>query len=148
MSQKRETLMIRSTMLAAAALYGLAGAAAHADTLKFHATMDAASEVPPKKSDGKGMVDCTIDTSTKMLSYTMSYTGLTGPATMAHFHGPADVGVNAGVMVPITPATTPTKGTATLTDAQIADFKSGKVYANVHTEANKGGEIRGQVKVQ
>ena len=137
--------MIRSTMLVAAALCGFAGAAAHADTLKFHTTMDAATEVPPKKSDGKGVVDGTIDTATKTLTYTMSYSGLTGPATMAHFHGPADAGVNAGVMVPITPATSPTKGTATLTDAQMDAFKSGKVYANVHTDANKGGEIRGQV---
>jgi len=36
-------------------------------------------------------------------------------------------------------------GTAVLTDAQIADLTAGKWYANIHTQANPGGEIRGQV---
>ena len=139
--------MTRSTLLLAAALCGFVAASAHAETMKIHATMDAATEVPPTKSDGKGTVDGTIDTATKTLTYTMTYSGLTGPATAAHFHGPAEAGANAGVMVPIAaPLASPVKGTATLTDAQIADFKAGKVYANVHTAANKGGEIRGQVK--
>jgi hypothetical protein len=39
----------------------------------------------------------------------------------------------------------PIKGAATLTDAQAADLTSGKWYFNIHTEANKAGEIRGQV---
>ena len=39
----------------------------------------------------------------------------------------------------------PIKGEATLTDAQAADLQAGKWYFNVHTAANKGGEIRGQV---
>ena len=64
---------------------------------------------------------------------------------MAHFHGPAEPGKNAGVAVPITPATSGSEGSATLTDAQTADLLAGKYYVNVHTEANKGGEIRGQV---
>ncbi len=139
--------MTRSTLLLAAALCGFVSAAAHAETMKFHATMNAASEVPPKTSEGKGTVDGTIDTATKMMTYELTYSGLTGPATAAHFHGPAEAGKNAGVLVPIAPPlTSPVKGTATLTDAQIADFKAGNVYANVHTAANPGGEIRGQVK--
>ena len=65
---------------------------------------------------------------------------------MAHFHGPADKGVNAGVVVPFAPPiTSPYHGTATLTDAQIQDLEAGKWYVNVHTAANPGGEIRGQV---
>ena len=39
----------------------------------------------------------------------------------------------------------PLKGEATLTDAQAADLQAGKYYFNIHTAANKGGEIRGQV---
>jgi CHRD domain len=70
---------------------------------------------------------------------------LTGPATAAHFHGPAAVGANAGVVVPFNPVTSPITGKATLTDAQIADLETGKWYANVHTAANPGGEIRGQM---
>jgi CHRD domain len=65
---------------------------------------------------------------------------------MAHFHGPADPGKNAGIVVPVQGSVaSPIKGTATLTDAQGADLMAGKLYFNVHTERNKGGEIRGQV---
>ena len=74
------------------------------------------------------------------------YSGLSGPATAAHFHGPAEAGKNAGVAVAIPNATSsPVDGSATLTDAQAADLVAGKYYINVHTAANPGGEIRGQV---
>ena len=56
----------------------------------------------------------------------------------AHVGAGVAVGVQGSVASPI-------KGTATLTDAQAADLAAGKWYFNVHTEANKGGEIRGQV---
>jgi hypothetical protein len=141
--------MIRSTLLLATALCGFVAAAAHAETIKFHDTMNGASEVPPKTTDGTGSVDATLDTATKVLTYTMTYSGLSGPATAAHFHGPAAPGTNAGVLVPMSPPlNSPVKGTATLTDAQMADFMDGKVYTNVHTAANPGGEIRGQLAKQ
>lgn len=120
--------------------------AAHAETVPFHATMDTKNEVPPKTTAGKGTVDAKLDTSTKVLSYTVTYSDLTGPATAGHLHGPADPGVNAGVLVPFAaPLTSPITGTATLTDAQMADLMGGKMYANIHTAANPGGEIRGQM---
>ena len=51
----------------------------------------------------------------KQLSYTADYSGLTGNATMAHFHGPADPGKNAGIVVPVQGSVvSPIKGTATL----------------------------------
>ena len=116
-----------------------------ADTMKFKADLKGSSEVPPNQSAGTGSVTATYDTGTKVLSWDGSYSGLSGPATAAHFHGPAEAGKNAGVAVPITPATSPLHGTATLTDAQAADLMAGHWYVNVHTEANKGGEIRGQL---
>ena len=120
--------------------------AARAETVTFHATMNAATEVPAKTSSGTGTVDASLDTSTKELTYTVTYADLTGPATAAHFHGPAAPGANAGVLIPFSPPlASPIKGTATLTDAQMTDFMNGQVYANVHTAANPGGEIRGQV---
>ena len=82
------------------------------------------------------------------LSYKGSYSGLTGPATAAHFHGPAESGNNAAVQIPVfsdTTAKSPFEGEATLTDAQASDLMAGKWYFNIHTAANKGGEIRGQV---
>ena len=132
------------TMLAALALATVAmSAPAFADKMK--ATLNAASEVPPNASPATGTADIDFDPATKKLSWKMTYTGLTGPATMAHFHGPAEPGKNAGVAVPIAPASSPSEGSATLTDAQAADLVAGKYYVNVHTDANKGGEIRGQV---
>jgi hypothetical protein len=66
---------------------------------------------------------------------------------MAHFHGPAPVGVNAGVIVPVKGSVaSPIRGEATLTPEQSADLLAGKWYFNVHTAANPGGEIRGQVE--
>ena len=138
--------VIRATIGALALATGLAIAPAFADSVKFKASLKASEEVPPIQSAGTGTLDATYDTASKQLSYTVNYSGLTGPATAAHFHGPAEAGKNAGVVVPVQGSVaSPIKGSATLTDAQAADLEGGKWYFNVHTEANKGGEIRGQV---
>jgi hypothetical protein len=120
--------------------------AAFAATETYTADLKAGNEVPAADSKGAGMLNATYDTTSKKLTYTVTYKDLSGPATAAHFHGPADAKTNAGVVVPtkdITPGTL--KGEATLTDAQAADLQAGKWYYNIHTAANKGGEIRGQV---
>ena len=138
--------VIRATIGALALATGLAIAPAFADSVKFMASLKASEEVPPIQSAGTGTLDATYDTASKQLSYTVNYSGLTGPATAAHFHGPAEAGKNAGVVVPVQASVaSPIKGSATLTDAQAADLEGGKWYFNVHTDANKGGEIRGQV---
>lgn len=129
--------------LAAAGL-SLAGAA-WADTVQFHAALSGAQEVPPNDSQGMGQASAMLDTTTKQLTYSVTYTGLTGPAMAAHFHGPAAPGTNAPPVVPLSMPASPITGTATLTDAQIADLRAGKWYVNVHTMAHPGGEIRGQV---
>jgi len=116
-----------------------------AETVTMKASLAAATEVPPNDSAGTGTVTVTFDTATKKLSWEGTYAGLSGPATAGHFHGPADPGKNAGVAVPIAPNTSPLKGSADLTDAQAADLLAGKWYVNIHTEAHKGGELRGQL---
>jgi hypothetical protein len=137
--------MTRAMLLAAVLAAGLMPLAAQAADESFHATLNAASEVPPKDSKGTGELTAKLDTATKSFSWKLTYSGLSGPATMAHFHGPAAAGANAGVALPIKPADSGSTGTATLTDAQVADLEAGKWYVNVHTGANPGGEIRGQV---
>jgi len=137
--------MYRTAFLATIFAVGCLSAASAA-MVEFHATMDGKSEVPPNASPASGDVLATLDTASKKLSYTITYMGLSGPATAAHFHGPAAAGANAGVAVPIgTNPTSPMTGSVTLTDPQIADLEAGKWYANVHTADNKGGEIRGQL---
>ena len=120
----------------------------NASTKTYHASLTATQEVPPTATSGTGTGTFTLDTTTKMLTWSVSYTGLTGPAGAAHIHGPAAPGVNAGVEVnlsPNGPPANPITGSAALTDAQIADLEGGKTYVNIHTAANKGGEIRGQI---
>src|SRR5215468_1419107 len=113
---------------------------------KMKATLDGKAEVPANASAGKGTADLDYDPASKKLSWKVTYSGLSGPATAAHFHGPAEAGKNAGVAVAIPNATSsPVEGSATLTDAQAADLMAGKYYVNIHTAANPGGEIRGQV---
>ena len=128
------------------ALSLFAAGAAHAATLKFTASLSGAAETPPTSSKGAGDMVGTLDTSTKTFTYTVNFSGLTGPATMAHFHGPAAVGAKAGVQVPLGMApNSPIQGTKVLTDAQISDLEGGLWYVNVHTAANPRGDIRGQV---
>lgn len=114
-------------------------------TVGFSATLSSAAEVPANPSTATGRLDATLDKASNALRWTMTYTGLTGPATMAHFHGPALPGANAGVVVPFPNAMSPAGGETSLTTMQTDDLMAGKWYANAHTAANPGGEIRGQV---
>lgn len=140
-------MLLRSTVagLMAASFLALAPAA-FAQAVTYKADLKTSAEVPPVDGKGSGTVTATYDPASKKLTYTVNYKDLTGPATAAHFHGPADAKSNAGIVVPVNGAvTSPIKGEATLTDAQVKDLADGKWYFNVHTAANKGGEIRGQV---
>jgi len=120
----------------------------------YKASLDGKSEVPPTTSSGTGTATVTYDPATKTVTWEGTFSGLSGPATAAHIHGPAEAGKNAGVIVPLsqagTPFTSPFKGSATLPDdkaaALSAALSSGQAYVNVHTAANPGGEVRGQLK--
>ena len=138
--------MSKKTMLATIALGAAVAFAGPAFAEKMKATLDGKAEVPPNTSAATGTADIDYDAATKKLSWKVTYSGLSGPATAAHFHGPAEAGKNAGVAVPIANiASSPAEGSATLTDAQAADLMAGKYYVNIHTAANPGGELRGQV---
>jgi hypothetical protein len=130
-------------LLAAAAAFTWANAA----TVSYKANLASNAEVPPVQSPGKGSAQVNVDTATKQATYRVEFTGLTGPAAAAHIHCGAAPGANAGVAVPLGAANpaSPITGSAALTDAQLADLQAGKCYVNVHTAANKGGEIRGQL---
>ena len=134
--------------LGAAALGGLlimTAAPAKAEVVKLQADLKGTNEVPPNNSAGSGKAEATYDTDTKTLTYTITYTGLSGPAMGAHFHGPSEAGKNAGIALPFKTVQSPIQGTATLTDTQATDLLAGKWYANIHTAANPGGELRGQM---
>jgi hypothetical protein len=131
---------------AAALIVLLLSAPAFATTLQFTARLVGRSETPPTASDGKGEVAASLDTETRVLTYKVTFSGLTGPATMAHFHGPAKTGQSAPPTITVDDPSSPVSGHAALTEAQITDLRKGLWYFNVHTTANPGGEIRGQLK--
>ena len=133
---------IVSALVCAAAL--ALATPALAEMVNFKANLSPSEEVPPTNSKGSGTVTATYDTGSKKLTWKGSYSGLTGPATAAHFHA-GEKGKNGGVAVPIAPATSPLEGSATLNDQQASELMAGKMYVNVHTAQNKGGEIRGQL---
>ena len=120
--------------------------AAQAQQINFKADLSGASEVPPVTGAGSGSATASLDTATKTLTWTVTYSGLSGPVTAGHIHGPAAPGANAGVLVPFKPPLeSPIKGSATLTDAQISDLEAGRMYINLHTAAHPPGELRGQL---
>ena len=131
-------------LVAAAALWPTAQAA----VVAYKANLAGAAEVPPVQSAGKGSAAVNVDTATKGISWRVEYNGLSGPLAAAHIHCGAPAGGNAGVAVPLGAApnlSSPLQGNAILTDAQLQQLQSGQCYVNLHTEAHKGGEIRGQL---
>ncbi len=140
---------IQSTLLAAAVtlagcswMPGMGGS----DMMSMKNQLTGAQEVPPVTTGGTGTVDSTFDKSTNALSWTVTYAGLSGPLMAAHIHGPAAAGANAGVIIPFTgDLASPIRGKATLTAAQVADLNAGRLYVNLHTAKNPGGEIRAQL---
>jgi hypothetical protein len=138
--------MLRRTLLATA-LAAAFVTSASAATVEYTAKLSGHSEIPKTDSKGTGKLDATFDTVSKELKYTLTFDGLSGPATAAHFHGPATRAQSGGVIAPIGGAnpTSPVSGSVTLTAEQAKALRSGKIYVNVHTAADAGGEIRGQV---
>lgn len=115
----------------------------------FSTQLTGMNEVPPVRTAGTGRVDAVLDKNTRLLRWKASFNALSGPATAAHFHGPAAAGRNAGVALPWPGALSGRyEGRATLTPAQAEELMAGRWYANIHTAANPGGEIRGQMIVR
>ena len=157
-------IAIVTAALALAACGGSSGPATH-----FSATMSPANEVPSTTSSGTGSATYTVDGGT--VSYSVTFSGLTGPATAGHIHvGPA--GVNGAVTVPFTLPTPAAKsgtinGSFTAADVKAAatpdggvsvaagDYnglltlmRAGNTYTNIHTSTYPNGEIRGQNQPQ
>ena len=137
-------MRLLAALVAVSAL--IAAAPALAEVVHFSAKLDGASETPPNDSKGVGEAHVILDTVKHKVSWKVTYSDLTGPATMAHFHGPAAAGVAAPVAIPLTPPlASPITGSADITDGQIGDLRGGLWYVNVHTAAHPAGEIRGQL---
>ena len=146
-----KTAISRRAIIVTACLAGMTWAGlAHAAPISLKVTLTGAQQVPPVQTAGTGTADLTYDPTTRVVTWTITYSGLSGPATMAHFHGPAAEDKNGPVVIWLSkqgsPPTSPISGQATLTPEQAQQFAAGDWYINVHTQAHPAGEIRGQVK--
>jgi hypothetical protein len=140
----------RRALFVAAGMSGLAWAGlALAAPMSISVPLTGAEQVPAVQTPGKGPAELTYDPDTRIATWTISFTDLSGPATMAHFHGPAMAGKNGPVIIWLSKkgsmAESPIKGEATLTPDQAKEFAAGEWYVNIHTKENPAGEIRGQV---
>ncbi|KLU26212.1 CHRD domain-containing protein [Caballeronia mineralivorans PML1(12)] len=119
---------------------------AQAAPVSFQVPLTGAQQVPPVQTPGSGSADLTYDPSTRVVTWNVSFSGLPSQATMAHFHGPAPAGKNAGVSQKgKMEMTSSISGQATLSPEDAKMFEAGDMYINVHTKNNPNGEIRGQV---
>ena len=129
--------------------FGGFGAAGNYCADVIQGRLERAQQVPPVQTGATGTADLTYDPATRVLTWDVNHNGLSGPATMAHFHGPATPGKNAPPVIWLSEkgaaVSNPIKGQATLTPEQAQQMMAGEWYINVHTQANPGGEIRGQV---
>jgi hypothetical protein len=141
----RRALVVAMFLTAWASWLGLVEAA----PISFKVPLSGGQEVPPVFPAGTGTAELTYDPNTRVVTWTVTYSGLSGPATMAHFHGPAQPGKNAPVVIWLTkqgsPVESPINGQATLTPDQARQFEASDWYINIHTQAHPEGEIRGLV---
>ncbi|MEO7997841.1 MAG: CHRD domain-containing protein [Gemmatimonadaceae bacterium] len=135
----------------------------------FKATMNGAGEVPVNATTGTGTFTATLDTSTNVFTYDLTFTGLTSNVNNGHIHGPAAVGVNSGTTINFNTLAGATFGfgaqagtghgtivlnagtqvTTTINGDSLKKLLfAGLTYANIHTVNNAGGEIRGQITKQ
>jgi len=131
-----------------AALGVLTTGAAEGATHQWDFGLSGAEQVPAVATAGSGSATVTYNDVTNLLGWNVTFANLTRPAILAHFHGNAAPGVNAGVQVDIgaiSGVTSPMIGSTTITDTQETGLLGGLWYINVHTSQWPNGEIRGQV---
>ena len=120
--------------------------------------MSGAQETPPAATTAIGSLDVSYSKSTKMLTYKVTWSGLTGNPVAMHIHGLAPVSYAAGIVQTILSAPNaslfPASGSysgSLLADGVVVkevDILNGLYYLNIHTAAYPGGELRGQIKFQ
>jgi hypothetical protein len=114
-----------------------------------------AQEVPAVTTSGTGSINANYSKLSRTLSYTVTWSGLSGPLAAGHIHGNAEAGYNAGVKQGFTGIPNPTlygasgtySGTVYMDGINFKeeDLLSDKFYINLHTASKPGGEIRGQL---
>lgn len=124
------------------------------DGIPLSITLSGAAERPdPVETDASGTG--TMELRGNRLTFEIQYTGLSGAATAAHIHGPANASESADVLVGIggfavggLQTEGEIAGALDLTPEQAALVLNGMTYVNIHTQQHPSGEIRGQIEPQ
>ncbi len=137
------------------ALTTQAAFAANPPTAAFGGPVDGSQEVPPVVTAATGEATVVISADNSTIWYVVEYSGLSGSLAAAHIHVGAS-GANGGVILPLVASASPMVGSLTSSNftpsgaittfaEAVAAIKAGGTYVNLHTAANPGGEVRGQV---
>jgi Cu/Zn superoxide dismutase len=115
----------------------------------YDTPLSGAQEVPPVATSATGTAEVSLNNNTNLLTWKVTYNGLTSAPMAGHIHGPAAPGQNAGVVVPFASVgAQPVTGQATVTPQQVADLAGGRWYVNIHSANFPNGEIRGQLRLR
>ena len=173
--KRRVFLPVTALAIATALMFTVPVPAAYAIPMTFGTILSGANEVPPVPSQGAGTAVVVLDPTAQTLQVIASFFGLTTPDTAAHIHCCAPLGTNAGVattvpafqgfplgvtqgvyLSPVFDLTQPLiynpafvtmqGGLSQAEAALIAGIENDQTYFNIHTMANMGGEIRGQLE--
>lgn len=136
----------RKLLPVAAALLLVFSAAGYAKTVKLSGTFVGEHGATNQPT---GHVKASLNTTTHKLKYTIVYGGLSGPVTIAHFHGPAKAKVDAGVLQKIDgPYHSGMKNSVVIDTATQSAMLDGMTYVNLHTDAHPKGEARAQMTIK
>ena len=147
MRRMNSNLLYSAVVLVSLLAWGMQAAAQTPNTTTVMARLSGASIVPPNNSTATGNLQASLDKQTRVLTWTLSTQGLSGPAVGASLHGPAMPGENAPAAAPLQLGKGVEGGTVSLTARQVDDLLAGRWYVNVLTAAAPEGEIRGQLMV-
>jgi hypothetical protein len=115
----------------------------------FTLNLSGVEEVPPAQTLGSGFAQMSYDPDTRMLTWSISFIGLSSEALTIQLHGPAMVGENGPVEIRIAarggPIHSPVNGAAMLTPGGAQDFFAAALYLNIATKRYPAGELRGQL---
>ena len=134
-----------AALLALAVLLGATRAEAVPPPKQFLSNLNAPQETPPVPSPGLGVAHLTFNETTKLLCFSITYSGLVGAEILAHIHGPSLPGVPGGILFPLPLGNPKTGCVGPLSKTDKASLLKNLLYINAHTVAFPGGEIRGQI---
>jgi hypothetical protein len=139
---------LAALFLGTVAAFSFASSSSALEVHTYSVVMTGAQEVPPVATAGLGTCIVTLDDVSGVVTVSGSFSGLTTSATLAHVHGLAGAGANAGILITLSETggtSGSVSGSGTLSPANVTGMLGGLTYLNIHTTMHAGGEIRGQI---